>query len=46
MSDDTPRPDQETTQPEELNPDGVGGTFGARDTFEPEESEQPEDSDS
>ncbi len=31
----------QNTDVEELNDEGVGGTMGAQDTFEPEESEQP-----
>jgi len=30
------------TDVEELNNEGVGGTLGANDTFEPEESDSPE----
>lgn len=30
------------TDVEELNDEGVGGTLGAKDTFEPEESESTE----
>lgn len=30
------------TDLEELNDDGVGGTLGAKDTFEPEESDESE----
>lgn len=32
----------EHTDIEELNDEGVGGTIGAKDTFEPEESEDPD----
>lgn len=31
----------QNTEVEELNDEGVGGTMGAQDTFEPEESEAP-----
>lgn len=33
---------QETTDLDELNDEGVGGTIGAKDTFEPEETEDPD----
>lgn len=33
---------RETTDLEELNDQGVGGTIGAKDTFEPEETEDPD----
>jgi len=33
--------DSSTTDLDELNDEGVGGTVGAEDTFEPEESEGP-----
>lgn len=31
-----------TTDLDELNEDGVGGTRGEKDTFEPEETEHPD----
>jgi hypothetical protein len=37
-------PDSTTTDLDELNDEGVGGTLGAQDTFEPEESEASRDS--
>ena len=33
---------REATDLEELNDQGVGGTIGAKDTFEPEETEDPD----
>lgn len=33
---------RETTGLDELNDEGVGGTIGAKDTFEPEETEDPD----
>ena len=33
---------RENTDLGELNDQGVGGTIGAKDTFEPEESEDPD----
>lgn len=39
-------PQSDETAPEELNSDGVGGTMGADNTFEPEEDEEaPVDTD-
>ena len=38
--------DEQHTDVEELNDEGVGGTLGAKDTFEPEESEEPVESES
>lgn len=38
---DDQRPD-EGSDLEELNEDGVGGTLGEKDTFEPEETEHPD----
>ncbi|MDO5698064.1 MAG: hypothetical protein Q4G51_08820 [Dermatophilus congolensis] len=32
----------ENTELNELNDEGLGGTIGEKDTFEPEESEQPD----
>ncbi|WP_422116647.1 hypothetical protein [Brachybacterium sp. UNK5269] len=34
--------DDQHTDVEELSDEGVGGTVGSKDTFEPEESESPE----
>lgn len=39
MTDPTPDNGQESTDLEELNDQGVGGTVGEKDSFEPEESE-------
>lgn len=45
MTDPTPDKDHESTNLEELNDQGVGGTTGEQDSFEPEESEgAPENS--
>ena len=33
---------RENTDLDELNDQGVGGTIGAKDTFEPEETEDPD----
>lgn len=41
-SPDEQRSDTDGTDLEELNEDGVGGTLGAKDTFEPEETEHPD----
>lgn len=45
--DSEPTPDsgsreKDTTDLEELNPEGLGATIGEKDTFEPEESEAVE----
>ena len=40
---DDQRPDVEGSDLEELNEDGIGGTLGEKDTFEPEESENVEE---
>lgn len=37
------RSSDQNTDLDELNDEGVGGTIGAKDTFEPEESEEPDD---
>lgn len=39
MSDPTPDLREESTDLDELNDQGVGGTVGDKDSFEPEESE-------
>lgn len=39
---DDQRSDVEGSDLEELNEDGVGGTLGEKDTFEPEETEHPD----
>lgn len=39
---DDQRPDVEGSDLEELNEDGIGGTLGEKDTFEPEETEHPD----
>ncbi|MCL6424152.1 hypothetical protein Bequi_12315 [Brachybacterium sp. JHP9] len=42
MSDTTPQGQDESTDLDELNESGVGGTLGQKDTFEPEETEHPD----
>jgi hypothetical protein len=41
-SPDETRQDADGSDLEELNEDGVGGTLGEKDTFEPEETEDPD----
>lgn len=40
---DNKRSEAEDHTTEKLNEEGVGGTMGAKDTFEPEESEVPDE---
>lgn len=45
MTDTTPSSSDEGADLNELNPQGVGGTVGSKDTFEPEESDGDQNSD-
>lgn len=42
MSDTQPQDQDSTTDLDELNEHGVGGTVGEKDGFEPEETEHPD----